>query len=148
MLHSAQQMNDRLMTKLLSLDLRRLSKLPDKQQDSFVTALGVYPACHSEALRRWEWSRRHRRSLDLSLNDCDEPPSVAERSLFLSAELSAGPFMRRLLASLQCLPLWLRVGLAGDTPATTGNLGCSELWLWVSGRIGWADGLTLREEGQ
>ena len=34
--------------------------MPDKQQVSVVTALGVFP----------ERSRRHRRSLDLSLNDC------------------------------------------------------------------------------
>jgi hypothetical protein len=27
---------------------------------AFVTALGVCPACHAEALRRWEPSRRHR----------------------------------------------------------------------------------------
>src|SRR4029077_15251 len=43
------------------------SKLPDKQQVSSVTALGVWPACHAEAVRRWEQSRRQSRTA----NDCD-----------------------------------------------------------------------------
>jgi hypothetical protein len=105
--------------KVLSLNLPWFSKLPNKQQVSFVTRLPVCPACHAEGRRgdrSHEGGQRHGRSLDLSL--CDyRGPAAAERSPFLSDELSAGSLgcgndLVEAFITAQIIPAWIEAEIA------------------------------------